>query len=304
LKLFDGDRDLAQVLDDSPFRIFDTLKIVKRFVAEAAIHTKTGLPPRGGEVDPGLRGPGALNVWLQKQTPLLGPELADRTTGRTGGQTPQVPSLPASSVGAGLGASGRPSSPFVAVVATETGTDKVFPVAAVHPFAYPKNGAGNPPAPAGEQVIRSTEIRPNDKPAAKPAPAVARGEIRTVAAALRKHQTVPPSTAQTVHVEPSVLPAAVPLVSSARPPVTALAASPSVIIAPMTPPPVAVEAAALVAEAPPEIEPRRQGRSPSDSFSLVEADFFEREADLYKRESVESFDDLDRSGPNGRSPKR
>ena len=72
----------------------------------------------------------------------------------------------------------------------------------------------------------------------------------------------------------------------------------------MTPPPVAVESAAAVAEAPPEIEPRRQGRSPSDSFSLGEADFFEREADLYKRESVESFDDLDRSGPNGRPPKR
>ena len=304
LKLFDGDRDLAQVLDDSPFRIFDTLKIVKRFVAEGAIHTKTVLGARGGEVDPGLRGPGALNVWLQKQTPLLGAELADMIPGRKGSQGPQMPSLPASGVGGAGGASGRPASPFVAVVDSETGTDRVFPVAAVHPLAYLKNGAGNPPAPAGEQAIRSNEVRPSDKPTAKPAPAVARGEIRTVAAAMRKLPTVPPSTAQTVHVEPSALPVAVPLVSSARPPVTALAASPSVIIAPMTPPPVAVESAAAVAEAPPEIEPRRQARSPSDSFSLVEADFFEREADLYKRESVESFDDLDRSGPNGRPPKR
>jgi hypothetical protein len=37
--------------------------------------------------------------------------------------------------------------------------------------------------------------------------------------------------------------------------------------------------------------------TPSTAFDAVEADFFAREADLYKHEKVESFDDLDRGGP-------
>ena len=36
--------------------------------------------------------------------------------------------------------------------------------------------------------------------------------------------------------------------------------------------------------------------TPSTAFDAVEADFFAREADLYKQEDVESFDDLDRGG--------
>jgi hypothetical protein len=39
--------------------------------------------------------------------------------------------------------------------------------------------------------------------------------------------------------------------------------------------------------------------TPSTAFDAVEADFFAREADLYKQEDVESFDDLDRSGGGG-----
>jgi len=40
-------------------------------------------------------------------------------------------------------------------------------------------------------------------------------------------------------------------------------------------------------------EPAHRARTPSSSFNAVEADFFDREADLYKRESAETFDDLD-----------
>ena len=36
--------------------------------------------------------------------------------------------------------------------------------------------------------------------------------------------------------------------------------------------------------------------TPSAAFDAVEADFFAREADLYKRESIETFDDLDQGG--------
>jgi hypothetical protein len=46
--------------------------------------------------------------------------------------------------------------------------------------------------------------------------------------------------------------------------------------------------------------------TPSAAFDAVEADFFAREADLYKRESVETFDDLDQSGgdPSGKPRNR
>jgi hypothetical protein len=40
--------------------------------------------------------------------------------------------------------------------------------------------------------------------------------------------------------------------------------------------------------------------TPSTAFDAVEADFFAREADLYKREDVDSFDDLDRGRPKRR----
>jgi hypothetical protein len=44
--------------------------------------------------------------------------------------------------------------------------------------------------------------------------------------------------------------------------------------------------------------------TPSTAFDAIEADFFAREADLYKQEDVESFDDLDRGGPRPTAPKR
>ena len=59
----------------------------------------------------------------------------------------------------------------------------------------------------------------------------------------------------------------------------------------------------------PGLDGKRNNRSPSDSFNAVESDFFEREADLYKPESVEDFGDLDGKSrtahrPNGPARKR
>jgi hypothetical protein len=42
-----------------------------------------------------------------------------------------------------------------------------------------------------------------------------------------------------------------------------------------------------------------------DEFDAIEADFFAREADLYKREAIETFDDLDTvAGIPGRRPRK
>ena len=68
---------------------------------------------------------------------------------------------------------------------------------------------------------------------------------------------------------------------------------------------------ALDSEPAPKIEltprPRRitggTGGIAPDAFDAIEADFFAREADLYKREALETFDDLDTvAGLPGRTP--
>jgi hypothetical protein len=62
---------------------------------------------------------------------------------------------------------------------------------------------------------------------------------------------------------------------------------------------------------PPRATPVPRGKAPSspqlptlaNAFDDVEADFFAREADLYKRDAVETFDDLENplgSGSNGK----
>jgi hypothetical protein len=57
---------------------------------------------------------------------------------------------------------------------------------------------------------------------------------------------------------------------------------------------------------PPELPPRAVVRAsktpipsrvtPAAAFDAIEADFFAREADLYKRDAVDTFDDLDPGG--------
>jgi CheY-like chemotaxis protein len=83
LRQFDGQRDLAQILTDSPFGIFDTLRIVKRFVGDDAIvpmSTAMATSAAAGGGPPGnpvreprsstarLDGPAALDVWFRRQS--------------------------------------------------------------------------------------------------------------------------------------------------------------------------------------------------------------------------------------------
>jgi hypothetical protein len=42
--------------------------------------------------------------------------------------------------------------------------------------------------------------------------------------------------------------------------------------------------------------------TPASTFNAIESDFFAREADLYKHDVVESFDDLDRGGTGRKMP--
>jgi len=66
LRQFDGRRDLAQILADSPFGIFDTLRIIKRFVGDDAI---VPVAPARRELPgppPKVEGPAALDIWFRR----------------------------------------------------------------------------------------------------------------------------------------------------------------------------------------------------------------------------------------------
>ena len=78
LKLFDGQRNLGQVLDDSPFRVFDSLKIIKRFVAAEIIRANTVVPPPGREAAPNLSGPGSLQLLAATPSTGSGSRAGDR----------------------------------------------------------------------------------------------------------------------------------------------------------------------------------------------------------------------------------
>ena len=136
-----------------------------------------------------------------------------------------------------------------------------------------------------------------------PSGAVARGEIQ-VAAPLplsKKIEKTPKPNAPSVLVELGAVPqprVAAPVIEA---PLTAhqIGASASAhaassgIPSPAAP---AVKGPVVLRKKTPvagSAEPTHRVRTPSSGFSAMESDFFEREADLYKRESVETFDDLE-----------
>lgn len=76
LRQFDGQRDLAQILAESPFGIFDTLRIIKRFVGDDAI---VPVPTAASDAREPRRltrfdGPAALDVWFRR-LPVDGTEM-------------------------------------------------------------------------------------------------------------------------------------------------------------------------------------------------------------------------------------
>jgi hypothetical protein len=65
----------------------------------------------------------------------------------------------------------------------------------------------------------------------------------------------------------------------------------------LTPAPVAVAPASKGPDSKGKLKKISHSRlTPTSAFDAIESDFFAREADLYKRDNVESFDDLDRGG--------
>jgi CheY-like chemotaxis protein len=333
LRLFDGRRDLAQIVDESPFRTFDTLRIARQFITAGAVVTDHPVTVRSPDVFTS-GGPAALDAWLERKSPA-------------GSASPSLPplALVAAAPARPPGVSAeRPSSPFVKVVASGAGAGASAPPPMAHGDAKERrprsitereHAAVKRPDAATRET---TAMGHGGEPAAasrgsKPSVAVARGEIHVTPFTPKKSERPRKPDAPSVLVEIGALPTPHPIARVTPAPLTARTPPPSVVVAPMTPPPVIAKAPPaasvavapvtplpLIAKAPPApaaaadasttpppltaaaappakksgVPASHRSRTPSNSFNALEADFFDREADLYKRDSVETFDDLDK----------
>lgn len=367
LRLFDGSRSLAQILEESPFRVFDTLRIVHQFAAAEAIRADAVPAPKPSTTPPG---PAALAAWFQhapaapvqpapvaarppeEDRPTPPPEpLAQRELSGRGPQRPSAPFVP-------LDQSGATASDGLGIprAAKRTLTRRDYPIRN-HPTepakapgepAKPTAGFARPaaasPTPAAEANTPAMELikpalgavpvmvipesdqadeemqatpppvlsgAPGEERPRAPSSSIARGEIQ-VAAPLplsKKIEKSPKPVAPSVLVELGAVPqprlpapiveAPIPLppaVVAAATPVTPVPANPA--DSAVAPVPGKGPVLRKKTPVPAGAEPAHRTRTPSTGFSAMESDFFEREAELYKRESVETFDDLE-SGTSG-----
>jgi CheY-like chemotaxis protein len=280
-RLFDGRRPLGDVIEESPFRIFDTLRIVGRLVEAGALRADgtpaVERPPAertrsGRPSSQGLRSVGAA------ASPGAGPER--RGVGGERRKTRSQRIVPFSKPAAAVVASPPPAAPVPAAAPAAPAPARARPTPAPIPLLAKKSSTGPVTTVAGEIDPGRQPLRPRAK-------------------------TLPPVAVQgpSVQVQP-VEPAGPPRMSLDAPVPEARGGSGATAV---TPPAAAGRPAPRAAgEASARVRRAGGAPSPASGFSDLEADFFAREADLYKRESVDDFEDLaePRRPAPGRPPPR
>ncbi|HEX4405139.1 MAG TPA: DUF4388 domain-containing protein [Polyangia bacterium] len=292
LRLFDGQRTLADVVEDSPFRVFDTLRVVKRLLDAGALAVKSdGVGPG----DPHSM----LCDWAVMPDDQRGVVGERRRTSRrlktVGGAVP--PSLTSPPAAAPVSVPSPPSAPIPLTHKKSTtfgemtarkaqGTPAALAALAQAPtvqFKLDDLPPAAPMSPAGLPPITARHIATQPEPpvrrAPTPVPVLARESLRRTPPPDSLRRTPPPDGARRTP-SPSLRD------SGKRPSLDALLPS-------------GPDSKAKLRKILPATR-----LTPSTAFDAVEADFFAREADLYKHEKVESFDDLDRGKRPGGSKKR
>jgi CheY-like chemotaxis protein len=304
LRLFDGQRTLTDAIEESPFRVFDTLRVVKRLVDAGALVVKSdGV----GEGQPGSM----LEQWaiVPEQRGIVGER---RRTSRklrpvgevTGGAMP-APAARVVGPAATLATAGAAPIPLTHKKAATAGelsvrqqrpTPAALSALAQAPTVQFKLDELAPPAPMGPMG---------------PAPVTARHQSLAPAA-----HAEPPVRHQSTPAHRDGLRRTPPPDSMRRtPPPDSMRRTPPPDGARRTPPPSLRDSGkrqsldALLGSGPESKNKLRKilapaRITPSTAFDAVEADFFAREADLYKHETVESFDDLDRGRRPGANKKK
>jgi CheY-like chemotaxis protein len=316
LRLFDGQRTLTDAIEESPFRVFDTLRVVKRLVDAGALVVKSdGV----GEGQPGSM----LEEWaiVPEQRGVIGERRRTsrklRPVGEVTGGAPLGASAPA------VRAPGPTALPTATASAPIPLTHKKAATAGELPARQvrPTPAALSALAQAPTVQFRLDELAP-------PAPMGPMGPAPVTA----RHQSLAP----VAHAEPPVRRQPTPAQLDLRrtPPPDSMRRTPPPDSMRRTPPPDSMRRTpppdGARRTSPPSL--RESGKrpsldallgsgpesknklrkilapariTPSTAFDAVEADFFAREADLYKHETVESFDDLDRGRrPGGNKKKR
>ncbi|HVX97286.1 MAG TPA: response regulator [Polyangia bacterium] len=292
MRLFDGQRALSDIIEESPFRVFDTVRIVKRLLDAGALAVKSDgladgaprsmleqwavVPDARGIVGDRKRTSRKLKT-VAEASPATAPVAV--AAGRTTTPTPVGP-IPLTqkkmaTVGE-IAARKHAPTPAALTALAEAPTvqfklDELPPASALAPVRSAPITARHAtlaPAPAPQVAA----------PIARPEPAV-----RAATPAPREHanlrRTPPPEGAKRTPA-PSLRD------SGSRPSLDALLPS-------------GPDSKNKLRKILPQAH-----MTPSTAFDAIEADFFAREADLYKQEDVETFDDLDRGGPRPGAPKR
>jgi len=298
-RFFDGARTLGEVIEESPFRVFDTLRVVKRLIDSGVLMPRTATAPSTGS---------------HPAVPVnSNPSAVPRARTRSGAQIPVA----------------RTTQPrgMETLTAERRGVHADRRKSARRtPVPFEKPAAKPAPAPiplvtkkSPSGAFAAGEIRAATKPRLtpqKPVAAVKREpsvEVRLDAVPLSLDAALPASV-------PNAAPAAAPAVAPEASPASAVTSLGHAKVAAAAPESAAPVAAAPVAAAPVAAVPAahapmsaRQSSSAvkphskkaarvktpvphAPAFSDLEADFFAREADLYKSDSGDNFEDLEGSG--------
>jgi DNA-binding response OmpR family regulator len=310
LRLFDGKHGLSDVVEESPFRIFDTIRMIRRLVEGGVLTTRTERRPSGPQqrisrpVVPLNGGPPQSMLGQWAMVPDQRGVVGDR-------RSPSRPLMPFGNHAKdqpGMGSDRRSPSRPVMPLATPGPTP--LPTPAPTPLPTPA------PIPLTHKKVPSGDVRST------------KGEIAAVSGELAATGDIPPvrqpapggladlalePTVQ-VKVDPDGVPLELPPLRPSNTPPPAVIEAPVVRRKTPTPSPVLEPPVArrkTPAPAPALEPPVRSTKTPiparltpAAAFDAVEADFFAREADLYKREAVDTFDDLDPgNGRDSRSSK-
>jgi CheY-like chemotaxis protein len=320
--LFDGQRTLGDVIEDSPFRIFDTLRVVKQLIelgslapARARVETLASGQLGGVGAAPGGRAAPAVGV------PTLGaPASQVRVRTKTASQgfvrtapLAGVDDLADRRAGGGVGVDRRK-------IENKIDNKVENKIGKRTPLALNSGRAAAAPRPIQLTAKKTTSpgvtaatagLDPRKPLRAGRTPVPSRGAVAGA--------TFPPVSPEgptlQVKLEPKVQVKAEPV----APPPAAVDGAPPQLVARLSldmavPIGLVPEAPSPPAARPTDgtVRPRRAertsertsdrisdrrngaGATPTPAFDDLETDFFAREADLYKKETVETFEDLDR----------
>jgi CheY-like chemotaxis protein len=262
LRLFDGKRGLADVVEESPFRIFDTIRMIRRLVEGGVLSTNPGRRPTGPQrriSRPVAPLNGAAQQSMLGQWAMV-PDQRGVVGDRRSKSRPLMPFGPGLLDQPGTGRDRRrPSQPFKPFA---TPGPTPLPTPAPIPLTHKKQ-------PTGE-IVAKGELAARDEVAPEIAPGIARMNGETVAKIEIAAEAEPPPPKVEIAAETEPPPPKVEIAAETEPPPPKVeVAGETELPAKVEIPPVAELPAAPVAEdAPPPVKRRPTPAGDAAIFAL------------------------------------